>query len=141
MMEKVSRLKRNAHDAENPKPAKFRKHIPQDAGHTRSIGLITFEPHDPKGFKALFHQSMFRLPWPYAKLKNAYIRRNCFKYTIKPLVGDPRTHIEEFTVDKEIAVSQSPWIKAECPGGNELGELKVPGENSETFRCCLQWMY
>jgi hypothetical protein len=22
-----------------------------------------------------------------------------------------------------------------------LGELKVPGENPETSRCCLQWMY
>ena len=70
-----------------------------------------------------------------------YIRRNCFKRAIKPLIGDPRTHIEEFTVYKEIAVSQSPWIKAECSGEDELGELKVPGENSETFRCCLQWMY
>jgi len=58
------------------KPAKFRKHIPQDAGHTRST----------------------------------------------------RLDIEEFTIDKEIAVSQSPWIKAECSGETELGELKVPDE-------------
>jgi hypothetical protein len=44
----VSRLKRNAHDAENPKPAKFRKHIPQDAGHTRSSRLNNVQVARPK---------------------------------------------------------------------------------------------